>query len=98
MPRSLRIAYPNAWYHVMNRGAGKQTIFHNPKHYQLFLDLLREIHIRYQIQIHAYCLMPNHYHLLINTPLGNISKAMKHLDGVYTLRYNKLKKNRWPII
>ncbi len=92
MARTSRIKYEGAWYHVMNRGAGKKNIFHGKKYYQLFLKILGEIHDRHQIKVHAYCLMPNHYHLLINTPLGNISKGMKYLNGVYTQQYNKLQK------
>lgn len=97
MARPLRIEYPDAWYHVMNRGAGKKKIFHTNNHYQLFLGLLDEITHRHQIQIHAYCLMPNHYHLLINTPLGNLNKVMKHLNGVYTQSYNRLQKTDGPL-
>jgi len=97
MSRPLRIEYPNAWYHVMNRGANKQKIFCCEKHYHLFLDLLSEIHNRYQVEIHAYCLMPNHYHLLICTPLPNLSRAMRHLDGLYTQRYNSMQKSDGPL-
>jgi len=97
MSRALRIKYEDAWYHIMNRGAGKKNIFHSKKYYNLFLKLLNEIHDRYQIKIHAYCLMPNHYHLLINTPLSNISKAMKYLNGVYTQHHNKLQKTDGPL-
>lgn len=81
MSRPLRIEYPGAWYHVMNRGAGKKVIFHSLEHYKIFVGLLGEIHHRYQVQIHAYCLMPNHYHLLVSTPLTNLSQAMKHING-----------------
>lgn len=98
MARSLRIQYYGAWYHVMNRGAGKQKIFLCEKHYKLFITLLEEIHNRYQIEIHAYCLMPNHYHLLIKTNLPNLSRAMQHLDGVYTQRYNKIQKTDGPLL
>lgn len=89
MSRPLRIEYAGAWYHVMNRGAGKKTIYQTKQHYELFLELLEEIHNRYQIIIHAYCLMSNHYHLLLQTQLPNLSRAMRHLDGVYTQRYNR---------
>lgn len=88
MARPLRITYEGAWYHVMNRGLAKNPIFHNDYHRQLFLNLLVEIHNRYQVEIHAYCLMDNHYHLLIRTLSGNISRAMRHLDGLYTQRFN----------
>jgi len=89
MSRSLRILYPNAWYHILNRGASRVTIFHDNSDYQIFLNLLAQVHSRYQFEIHAYCLMPNHYHLLIRTPLANLSNGMRHLDSLYTVRHNK---------
>jgi putative transposase len=97
MSRPLRISYPGAWYHVMNRGASRKDIFLNDRHRELFLQILFEIHNRYRIEIHAYCLMRNHYHLLLRTPLGNISRAMRHLDGVYTQRFNKITKRDGPL-
>ena len=71
MARPLRICFPGAWYHVMNRGLEKRKIFITNQHKTAFLDLLHEIHVRYNIKIHAYCLMDNHYHLLIQTPSMN---------------------------
>jgi len=97
MSRPLRLEYPGAWYHVMNRGLAKQLIFHTDAHRQLFLGLLFDIHHRYQIEIHAYCLMGNHYHLFIRTPLANLSRAMRHLNGVYTQRYNQQMNRDGPI-
>jgi len=97
MARPLRLKYPGAWYHVMNRGLARQLIFHTDAHRQLFLDLLFEIHNRYQVEIHAYCLMGNHYHLFIRTPLANLSRAMRHLNGVYTQRYNQKMHRDGPI-
>lgn len=92
MSRPLRINYANAFYHVMNRGAGRRTIFNTEEERKIFLNLLSEAHIQFAIQIHAYCLMTNHYHLLIKTPLGNLSRAMRHINGIYTQRYNRLNK------
>jgi len=92
MSRPLRIEYENAYYHVMNRGRGRQQIFPNTDHYVDFEQCLSEAHIRFGIEIHAYCLMGNHYHLLIKTPRGNLSRAMRHIDGVYTQRHNRRKK------
>lgn len=89
MSRPLRIAYPNAWYHVMNRGRRAETIFADKDDYGLFTDLLKETAELWNIRIAAYCLMPNHYHLLIQTPDANISRGMRHLNGVYTQRYNR---------
>ena len=73
MPRPLRIEFSGAWYHVMNRGAGYQRIFHSAIHRQLFLNLLDETHKMFHVEIHAYCLMNKHYHLLLHTPNGNLS-------------------------
>jgi REP element-mobilizing transposase RayT len=81
----------------MNRGAGYQNIFSNDQHRRLFLDLLRELHETFQVNTHAYCLMGNHYHLLLETPLGNLSRAMRHLNGVYTQRYNRDVKSDGPL-
>lgn len=87
--RPLRILYANAWYHIMNRGASRATIFHNKNDYKIFLDILSKTHKRYGFEIHAYCLMPNHYHILIRTPLANLSRCLQHLDGLYTQYYNR---------
>ena len=92
MPRSLRILYPNACYHVMNRGAGRKCIFNNNLHRNIFLELLAECHQMFNVKIQAYCLMDNHYHLLLSTPDGNLSRVMRHLNGVYTQRYNRIMK------
>lgn len=89
MPRPLRIAYENAWYHVMNRGAGHKNIFQTTEHRNLFLVILSKTSELFDIEVHAYCLMNNHYHLLIKTPRGNLSRAMRHINGIYTQRYNK---------
>ena len=97
MSRALRIEYPGAYYHVMNRGAGRLPIFQHDDHRAVFLDLLREIHEMFKAEIHAYCLMGNHYHLLIQTPQANLSRVMRHLNGVYTQRYNRLEKTDGPL-
>jgi REP element-mobilizing transposase RayT len=92
MPRPLRIEYENAFYHVMNRGRGRGLIFHNDKYFKAFLETLNEVYTRFDCIIHAYCLMGNHYHLLLETPHANLSRVMRHINGVYTQRYNRLKK------
>jgi len=89
MARPLRIEYEGAFYHVMNRGNARHPIFETPAHYKIFLDLLSESIQLWEIKIHAFSLLPNHYHLLIETPLANISRAMRHINGVYTQRFNK---------
>ncbi|MEE9302381.1 MAG: transposase [Thiotrichaceae bacterium] len=92
MVRPLRIEYDNAIYHVMNRGKGKKWIYPDDTYYEDFLKGIEEAHQRFGIEVLAYCLMGNHYHLLIHTPRGNISRAMRHINGVYTQRYNRKKK------
>ena len=97
MPRLLRIEYPGAWHHIINRGSGKRTIFHGQEYYQLFLDLLHKVVDRYQIQVHAYCLMSNHYHLIVHSPQGNLSEAMQYLNSMYVRRYNKWQNTDGPL-
>lgn len=92
MPRPLRIEYPGAWYHVMNRGINRMLIFEVDAHREMFLQLLNEISILFQVEIHSYCLMDNHYHILIRTTLANLGRAMRHLNGVYTQRFNRITK------
>jgi len=89
MARPLRILFANAWYHVMNRGRSHATIFYDNSDINFFLKLLLQIHKRYRFEIHAYCLMPNHYHLLLRTPLPNLSQSMRHLNSAYTQYFNK---------
>jgi len=97
MPRPHRIEYHDAYYHVMNRGRGYQRIFHTPPYYNAFLTTLADAHERFGVMIHGYCLMGNHYHLLLQTPHGNLGRAMRHINGVYTQRYNRLKQTDGPL-
>ena len=89
MSRPLRIKYPNAWYHILNRGRRKELIFIDKKDYDRFIDLLKDTSEQWNLRIAAYCLMPNHYHLLVQTPDAIISRCMRHIDGVYTQRFNR---------
>ena len=88
MSRPLRIDYPNAWHHVMNRARRGQDLFVDKADYQQFIDLLQEITDLFNINVAAYCLMPTHYHLMLQTPDANLSRSMRHLNGIYTQRYN----------
>lgn len=92
MSRPLRIEYTGAWYHVMNRGRRGENIFFEESDHDLFLILLRETSEMFDLCVSAYCLMPNHYHLLMQTPSTNLSRAMRHINGVYTQRFNRAKK------
>jgi putative transposase len=97
MPRPQRIQFPNAHYHVMNRGIDGKEIFHNHKSYEIFLEILSESCSRFEVIIHSYCLMPNHYHLLLQTPKANLAKFMQYISATYTQRYNKFMKKDGPI-
>ena len=89
MSRPLRIEYPGAWYHIMNKGRRSEKAFLESDDYQRFIDLMIEASELWSVNIPAFSLMPNHYHMLINTPLGNLSRFMRHINGVYTQRFNK---------
>jgi len=73
----------------MNRGRRREEIFTSPGDYQLFREVLKETVEMHHLEVSAYCLMPNHYHLLVQTPEGNISRCMRHVNGVYTQRFNR---------
>lgn len=88
MARSLRIEYPGAFYHVTSRGNERKEIFCNRGDREQFLSYLESATVRYGARIHVYCLMSNHYHLLVETPHGNLSQIMKHVNGAYTSYFN----------
>ncbi len=92
MARPLRIEYPGAVYHVTARGNEKKAVFRDDGDRRVFLSVLQEVGHRYHWICHAYCLMDNHYHILIETPEGNLSVGMRQLNGVYTQSFNRLHK------
>lgn len=89
MPREPRIQYPGAIYHVYNRGVEKRIIFNRDEDYEKFIEILNRVQIRFVFELYAFCLIPNHYHLLLKTPNGNISKIMQCLILQYTQYFNK---------
>lgn len=89
MARALRINFEGAYYHVMNRGRGKERIFRDKKDFETFLGIIREACRSCRVEITAYCLMNNHYHLLVHTPNANLSQFMRQINGVYTQKYNR---------
>lgn len=93
MARPLRIEYPGAVYHLTSRGNARADIFADATDRQTFLLLLESTVNRFNWICHAYCLMDNHYHLLIETPDGNLSMGMRHLNGVYTQAFNRRHKS-----
>ncbi len=93
MARPLRIQYPGAFYHITSRGNEQKEIFKSKRDREKFLLYLESATERYKAAIHAYCLMNNHYHLLMETPGGNLSEIMRHINGAYTTYFN-FKRNR----
>ncbi len=75
----------------MNRGRRGEEIFSDQTDYETFLAVLKEAGALFGVRVAAYCLMPNHYHLLVQTPAGNISRVMRQVNGIYTQRYNRRK-------
>jgi REP element-mobilizing transposase RayT len=88
LARQLRIEYPGALYHVTSRGNEKKDIFRSIKDRDKFLSYLSSAWERHGAVFHAYCLMSNHFHLMVETPLGNLSWIMKHINGSYTTYFN----------
>jgi putative transposase len=88
MARQWRIAYPGALYHVLSRGNGGQDVFHTDDDRTLFMGLLEELVQRFTIQIYAYVLMSNHYHLLLKTVEPNLSKAMQWFGTTFSRKFN----------
>ena len=92
MGRQLRIEYPGAFYHVTARGNERKDIYKSEKDREKFLSYLESAVVRYGSAIHAYCLMNNHYHLVVETPHGNLSQVMQHINGAYTNYFNAKRK------
>jgi putative transposase len=92
VPRKLRVEYPGAIYHVMNRGDRREPIFKDDADRRRFLDTLGEACDKTGWQVLAYCLMPNHFHLVLETPQGNLVAGMKWFLGTYTSRFNRRHK------
>jgi REP element-mobilizing transposase RayT len=88
MPRKLRIQYEGALYHVVNRGDRREPIFRDDLDRQRFLETLGEACAKTDWQVHALCLMGNHFHLVVETPKANLVTGMKWFLGTYTLRFN----------
>lgn len=89
MARPLRIEFPDALYHVTSRGDRREAIFLDDSDRAQFLTLLGEACERFDAAVQAYCLMGNHYHLVLNTRAAKLSQLMRHLNGVYTQRFNR---------
>jgi len=89
MSRPLRLEYAGALYHVTSRGDRREAIYEDDNDRSAFISVLEGVCDTYNWVCHAYCLMSNHYHLLIETPDANLSKGMRQLNGLYTQTYNR---------
>ena len=89
MARALRVEFPGAWYHVTARGNEPRAIFRSDLDRSRFLELLGEYTARFGLRLHAYAFMPNHYHLMVETPAGGLSRAMQWLNVSYTVWFNR---------
>ena len=94
MARPLRLEFASAIYHVTSRGDRRENIYLTDEDRQDWLDVLRQTCERYNWVVHAWCQMSNHYHLLVETVDGNLSRGMRQLNGQYTQRFNQ----RHPLV
>ena len=97
MARALRLSFENAFYHITARGIRKENIFYSDKDKKVFLDKINETFEKYSFTCYAYCLMDNHYHLFIQTPIANISEGMHYLNTSYANWFKAKYKLAGPI-
>jgi putative transposase len=95
--RPTRLDIEGGWYHVLNRGIEKRTIFRGVSSYEHFLVLLSKLPQRFELSVHGYVLMPNHYHLQVETPKANLSRAIQWLNVSYSIWFNKKYQRVGPL-
>ncbi|HEY1150718.1 MAG TPA: transposase [Pseudoduganella sp.] len=98
MTRPLRIQYPGAIYHVTSRGTRRAAIYREERDYHIWQDLLGETAARYNFGVHAFCQMPNHFHMLVETADGNLAQGMRHLNSRYAQRFNHRYRSCGPVL
>ena len=94
MARPLRVEFPGALYHIINRGNAGEDVFKSLRDREKFLDYLETASSRFSIRIHTYCLMTNHYHLLVETPEANLSQAIQWVNVSYAVYFNTKRQRR----
>jgi len=97
MARPPRIEFRGACYHVIDRGVERRRIFATPGDHAIFLRICAKLKWRYQVELPGYCLMPNHYHLLVRTPEARLGRFMKELKGGYSKYYNRRCRRVGPL-
>lgn len=94
MTRTLRLEFEGALYHIISRGDRRENTYETDADRHGFVALLADVCETYNWRCHAYCLMSNHYHLLVETPEANLSRGMRQLNGVYTQQFNRRNHRR----
>ena len=89
MARATRVDFPGAWYHVLNRGTERRAIFRSTLCYEKFIQLLSSLPERFEVRLHGYALMGNHYHLQLESREANLSKALHWLNVSYSVWFNR---------
>lgn len=97
MPRSPRQDFAGAWHHVMNRGIDRAPLFRVDGDYRRFLIELREACGAFRVEVHAYCLLSNHYHLVLHTPQATLSGTMQRMAARYTQAFNRSHQRDGPV-
>jgi putative transposase len=97
MARPTRLDIEGGWYHVVNRGTEKRVIFRGVTEHEHFIELLAKLPQRFGLRVHGYVLMPNHYHLQVETPRANLSRAMQWLNVSYSIWYNRKYRRVGPL-
>ncbi|MDP2649474.1 MAG: transposase [bacterium] len=97
MPRIARLIFKNAFYHVFNRGINKEPIFLTDQDYKFFLKKFQDLKNKYDHSIYALCLMPNHFHISIQTRKNSISKIMSSISTSYSMYFNRTYKHFGPV-
>jgi REP element-mobilizing transposase RayT len=97
MGRPKRIEYENAFYHVMSHGNGRQWIYKSEEHLKIFIESLEKVVTKYKVKIHCFVLMRNYYHILLETPLGNLSDIMLMFNREFARMYNKLENRKGSV-
>ena len=97
MPRYARLTAPNLFYHIFNRGIEKKPIFKKSHDYTKFLDFLKRYKVQFDWNVYCYCLMPNHFHLLIQTKNDSLGEIMQSLQTAYGVYFNKNYQRVGPV-
>jgi putative transposase len=97
MARPTRVDFPGAWYHVLNRGIERRSIFRSTRCCEKFIELLSSLPERFGVRLHGYALMGNHYHLQLESREANLSKALHGLKVSYSVRFTKIQSSRTTV-